>query len=219
MNNEYPSPNTLAHELVAREEQSVGIFFAAFAIQYYVHKDMLTKKINVPTFLKFFSDIELYASQRVLIKDIINNKKYKFIVLELEKLLLDYNADASRLPYETFLNKIYNKAFLIRQIFEHTNQTLSKYSIIKDYINIELINLDLNELADKMANFTNEEKILMLIRIFIQQKDAYESKKKEIMDSFLENIQRKKEEYKLKNKTNSIEYTNLENFFNKYNKN
>ena len=46
--------NTLAHELSARDEQFVGIFFAAFAIQYYLHKEMLSVKMTAPIFLDFF---------------------------------------------------------------------------------------------------------------------------------------------------------------------
>lgn len=217
MKSEYSSPNTLAHELIAREEQNVGLFFAAFAIQYYLHKDLLSKKLNTPLFLTFFADNDLYASQRVLIKNIIANKKYKPILEEMERLLLDYNSNSSRLPYETYLNSI-NKAFLIRQIFEHTDQTLSKYSFVKEYLEKEISHLDLNELDNSMWSFPTEQKILIIVRIFMQMKDSFENKKKGIVDSFVENVRRKKDEYASKNKKNGVEYANLEMFLEKFDK-
>lgn len=215
MKNEYSSPNTLAHELVAREEKSVEIFFAAFAIQYYMHKDMLVNPLNPPAFIKFFGDIEIYASQRVFINNIINNKKYKPVLAKIEKLLLEYNINSTRLPYQSYLNSI-NKAFLIRQIFEHTDQTLSKYGFIKDFLNKDLIDIDLDLLDEKTINFPVEQKILILVRIFVQLKDNFENKKKEIMESFLENIKRKKEEYVAKNRVNTVEYSNVISFLEKF---
>lgn len=215
MKNEYSSPNTLAHELVAREEKSVEIFFAAFAIQYYVHKDMLANSLNPPGFIKFFGDIEIYASQRVFINNLINNKRYKPVLLKMEKLFLDYNINNTRLPYQAYLNS-FNKAFLIRQIFEHTDQTLSKYSFMKDFIDKDIIDINLDTLDERMAHLPVEQKILILVRIFVQLKDSFENKKKEIMESFIENIKRKKDELSSKNKVGTVEYTNLVSFLEKF---
>lgn len=215
MKNEYSSPTTLAHELVAREEKNVELFFAAFAIQYYMHKDMLINNLNPPTFIKFFGDMELYASQRVFINNLINNKKYKNVVERMEKLLLEYNVNSNRLPYESYLNSI-NKAFLIRQIFEHTDQTLAKYVFIKDFINKDIADIDLDALDLKMGSLPVEQKILILVRIFIQLKDTFENKKKEIMESFIENIRRKKDEYVSKNKVATVEYENVQKFLDKF---
>lgn len=38
---ETTSTDTLAQERMAKDEQSVGVFFAAFAIQYLLHKDIV----------------------------------------------------------------------------------------------------------------------------------------------------------------------------------
>lgn len=215
MKNEYSSPNTLAHELVAREEKSVEIFFAAFAIQYYVHKDMLANTLNPPGFIKFFGDIEIYASQRVFINNLINNKKYKTVLVKMEKLFLEYNINSTRLPYQSYLNS-FNKAFLIRQIFEHTDQTLSKYAFMKDFVDKDIIDIDLDILDQKMIHLPVEQKILILVRIFVQLKDNFENKKKEIMESFLENIKRKKEELVSKSKIGTVEYNNVVSFLEKF---
>lgn len=220
MKNEYSSPNTLAHELVAKEEQNISIFFAAFAIQFYLHKDMLIHKLNPPNFLKFFGDIELFASQRVLIKNIIFNKKYKSVLEEMERLFMEYNNSTTNpkiLPYDSLLNRI-NKAFLIRQIFEHTDTTLSRYLFIRDFLDVEIGNLNLDDLDSKMATLNVEQKILILVRIFINMHDEFEGKKKMIMDSFLENTQKMKEDYNAKNKKVGIEYNNLELFLETFQK-
>lgn len=207
------SSNTLAHELVAREEQNVGIFFAAFAIQYYLTKEMLHYNLHKPGFLVFVGDIELYASQRVFIKNIILNTKYQHLISKMEFILLEHNAHAEKLPHEILLSK-FNKAFLIRQIFKQTDQVLPKYSFIDKYLGINIIDLDLDELYISMEDLTIEQQVLVLTRIFSQLTDSFEGKKKSIYSSFIGNIKSIRQELIKKGKTETKEYHNLEKLYN-----
>lgn len=214
---EQSGQNTLAHELLARDEQFVGIFFAAFAIQYYLHKDMLAKKINPPVFLDFFKDIELYASQRVFIKNIISNKKYKLICEEVQNLLIEYNINQEKRPYEIFLSRM-NKAFLIRQIFKHSNQILEKYRFIGNFINKEINEIDYKILYEKMWHLPIEQQLLICVCIFSKLQDSFESKKKSIGSSFLENTKRLSEAFGTMGKQKSTEYKNLIEFIKYFDK-
>lgn len=203
--------NTLAHELLARDEQFVGIFFAAFAIQYYLHRDMLNIKIREPQFLDLFKDIELYASQRVFIKNIISNKKYKGICEEMHSYLLEYNQNQEKRPYDIFLSRI-NKGFLIRQIFKHTDQVLEKYRFVGNFINKDISQLDQDDLFNKMWHLPVEQQLLVCVCIFSKLSDNFENKKKPLGQSFVENSQRLKEAFSTMGKQNSIEFANLELF-------
>lgn len=203
------SSSTLAHEMVAREEQNVGIFLSAFAIQYYFSKEMLKYKLNKPKLLMYFGDIELYASQRVLIKNIISNPFYHHIIDKISVLLLEHNQNSEKLPHEMLLSKM-NKAFIIRQIFQQTDQILPRYEFIDKFINISIVELDLNRLFEAMKDMPIEQQILILTRIFSNMKDDFEEKKKSLNDSFNENIKRVKQDYINKNKTTTIEYENIE---------
>lgn len=195
--NETTSTNTLAHEMIARDEQFVGIFFACFAIQYYLHKDMLQNKLTAPSFLKFFGDIEVYASQRVFIKNIIANKKYSKVIEEMQSLFLECSADPIKHPnpHSLFLSRL-NKAFLIRQIFHHSDQVLEKYKFIETFLGKDIASLNIDELHSKMWHLPVEQQLLILVRIFSQIRDGYDNKKKNIMASFAENLLRLKEEIK-----------------------
>jgi hypothetical protein len=206
---ETTSASTLAHELIAKEEQNIGIFFAAFAIQYYFHKEILKQKIAEPVFVKFFGDIDLYASQRVLIKNIINNRHYRPICEELEKYFMEYNSNDEKLPHNIFLGRV-NKAFLIRQIFKHTDQVLSKYNFIEKYIGQDIAHLNLDDLYADMNGIQIEQQILVLVRIFIHMKDGFENKKKTLLDSFIENIKRTREDLLSRGKKGSQEMHNLD---------
>ena len=203
--------NTLAHELLARDEQFVGIFFAAFAIQYYLHKDMLSKKLNPPVFLDFFKDIELYASQRVFIKNMVSNKKYKPICEEIQNLLMEYNTNQDRRPYDIFLSRM-NKSFLIRQIFKHSDQVLEKYRFIGNFINKDINEIDYRELYEKMWHLPVEQQLLICVCIFSKLHDNFESKKKSIGSSFLENTKRLVEAFETMGKQKSVEFKNLTEF-------
>lgn len=200
--------NTLAHEVILKEEQNIGIFFAAFAIQFYFHKEMMTNKVYKPSFLRFFSDIDIYASQRVFVKSIITNKRYNKIVHTMENLFLEYTGDDSKMPYLLMLSRL-NKGFLIRQIFAQTDQILSKYEFIEDFVGKDIAQLEFDVLHDKMQFLPEEQQILILARLFILMRDGFEDRKKTLKASFAENIVRMKHEYEAKGKTQTLEYSNL----------
>lgn len=200
--------NTLAHEIILKEEQNVGIFFAAFAIQFYFHKEIISKKVSEPSYLRLFSDIDIYASQRVFIKNIITNKNYRRVVNEIENLFLEYSGDDSKMPYLLMLSRI-NKGFLIRQIFSQTDQVLTKYEFVHEFVGKDITQLDFDKLSDRMKFLPEEEQILVLSRLFIMMRDGFEDRKKTLKSSFSENIIRMKNEYESKNKTQTLEYSNL----------
>ncbi len=200
--------NTLAHEIILKEEQNIGIFFAAFAIQLYFNKEMISNKVYRPNFLRFFSDIDVYASQRVFIKNILTNKNYSKIVRAMENLFLEYNGDDSKMPYLLMLSRI-NKGFLIRQIFAQTDQILSKYEFIESFIGKDIAQLDFDELYQKMQLLPEEQQILVLSRLFILMRDGFEDRKKTVKASFSENVKRLKHDYESKGKTQTAEYNNL----------
>ncbi len=180
---------TVAHELIARDEQIIGTFFSAIAIQYFLHKDMLNNKLIPPTFITINSDVETFATQRMFIKNLIGNTKYIKVIEELQSLFLEYcsNPKKNPQPYLLFLSRI-NKAFLIRQIFNHSNQILEKYQFVEDFIGQQQIDLD--KLNAKMWHFPVEQQILILARIYSTINDTYEDKKKTILNSYKENVQR-----------------------------
>lgn len=202
--------NTLSHELLARDEQNVGIFFASFAIQYYLHKEMLSVKLNhPPKFLDEFQDVELYASQRVFIKNIIGNKKYKTICEEIEGLLLEYNDKISKKPHDIFLLRL-NKSFLIRQIFGHSQQLMEKYRFVRNFIGKEINEISDEELLAKMWHLPVEQQVLVCAAVFSNIKDNFGNKKKTIADSFIENAKRLKNFFITMGKQGSIEFYNME---------
>lgn len=180
---------TVAHELIARDEQIVGTFFSAIAIQYFLHKDMLNNKLMPPSFITINSDVETFATQRMFVKNLIGNNKYIKVIEELQSLFLEYCANPKKnpQPYLLFLSRI-NKAFLIRQIFNHSNQILEKYQFVEDFIGQQQIDLD--KLNAKVWHFPVEQQILILARIYSTISDGYEDKKKTILNSYKENVQR-----------------------------
>ncbi len=194
-NKSYDNPTTtsntttVAHELVARDEQIIGNFFAALAIQYFLHKDMLNNKLVPPSFITIFSDVETFATQRMFIKNLIGNSKYIKVIEEVQSLYLEYcsNPRKNPQPFLLFLSRI-NKAFLIRQIFNHSDQILDKYQFVEDFLGQPQIDLD--KLNAKMWHFPVEQQILILARIYSTTNDSYEDKKKTILNSYKENVQR-----------------------------
>jgi len=201
---------TLAHELIAREEHYVGVFFAAVSIQYYLHKDMLgSARMPAPLFLKFFNDIEISASQRIFVKNFINNNKYSTALSYLKELFLTCDESKGEHSYTVFLAKI-NKSFLIRQIFNHTEQVLDRYKFIKDYINLDITDIKMETLHKNLESLSPEQQILIFTRIFTKIKDNNPSKTKTILGSFEENIAKMQAEIK-KNPNNFtvIEVNNL----------
>ncbi len=220
------NPVTLAHEMVARDEQQIGIFFASFAIQYLLHKDLLQVEFIEPKFLNLFHEIEITASQRVFIKNLISTRKFVKVLEELRSFFLEYKMEflenrIEKQPYYLFLSKI-NKSFLIRQIFKHSEPVLEKFQFLDDYMKKDIHELDFNELYGKIYNFSIEQQILILARLFSNMDDEYIQKRKTILNSFDENIQRTKDEMKRNRERYSIkEFNNIvlfEHFINHYKK-
>lgn len=208
------SDNTesVAIELVARDEQQVGIFFSALAIQYFLHRDMLSTKIISPSFVSLFSDVDTKASQRIFIKELIHNEKFSKVIEDLQILFLEYcgNPKKNPQPYQAFLGRI-NKAFLIRQIFNHSNQVLEKYAFIEDFLGLQQIDLD--RLNAKMWHFPIEQQILILARVYASVNDPLENKVKTIGESYKENVTRFVSEVnKYPNKYQIIQVENLKGF-------
>lgn len=186
-NNTSGQNTTLSHELIAKEEQNIAIFFAAFAIQYYLHKNLLQQEIIYPNYLKYYADIKILASQRIFIKNLIVDKNYQTICSYIETSLLQ-NKEA--FPHNFFLSKMNkaNKIFYIRQIFSHSNQILKKYQFFSIFDKKSTI--DLSELYTFLKPLSLDEQILCLSRIYINIDDQNHDKQKTIFQSFHENFQR-----------------------------
>ena len=201
--------NTLSHDLISKQDQNVGFFFVSFAIQAYSSKFLLKKSFNFPVFIKHFSDLEIFAVQRVFIKEILFNKLFVEICNEFIKMFIEYDS-GSLYPHENFLKKI-NKGFLLRQIFKQTEQILDKFSFVDNYLNKTSISDNYMEnLAKDLANLTVHEKILVLTRVFISLSDITYDNKKTIFTSFMENLKRTKNDYVIHGLEQSKEVENLQ---------
>lgn len=190
--------DTLAHEQLARDEQSVGVFFAAFAVQYLLHKDMLQNKMTKPNFIKLFGDFSLTASQRIFIKEIIGKKEFQKVVEEMQNLLLEALSlnPKQALPHLLYLSRI-PKSFLIRQVFKHSDQILPKYDFIDKLIVKDIRELDFSALKNNMWTLPSEQQLLVLVKLFIELgDDKMDKKRKTVIDSFTENLARWKIEMK-----------------------
>lgn len=214
--------DTLAHEQLARDEQSVGVFFAAFAIQYLLHKDMLQNKMTKPGFLKLFGDVSLSASQRILIKEIIAKKEFSKVVDEIQNLLLEsLSANPKQpLPHALYLSRI-QKSFLIRQIFRHSSQVLPKYEFIDKVLVKDIRQLNFKELNNNMWTLPADQQVLVLVRLFIELgDDGIAIKRKTLIESFTENLARWKVEMKKHTDNdgilNSANITMLTSFIDNY---
>jgi hypothetical protein len=186
-NNTNGQNTTLSHEMIAKEEQNIAIFFAAFSIQYYLHKNLLQKEIFYPDYLKYYNDIKTFASQRIFIKNLIADKQYQEICSNLENTLLQ---NKESFPHHFFLSKINkaNKIFYIRQIFSHSNQILKKYQFFSIFD--KKSSIDLKKLYPFLEPLSIDEQILCLTRIYMNIEDSFIEKQKTIFQSFYENFQR-----------------------------
>lgn len=195
---ETTSTDTLAQERMAKDEQSVGVFFAAFAIQYLLHKDMLQNKMNKPNFLKIFGDFSLSVSQRMLVKELIAKKQFLKIVEEIQNLYLEVLSSnpKQQYPHLLYFSRI-QKGFLLKQIFGHVEQPLPKYDFINKIIVKDIRELNFEELNNCIWALPVEQQILVISRIFVELgDDNMEKKRKTIVDSFSENLARWKVEMK-----------------------
>lgn len=210
MTNGYTNSVTFSHEIVAIEEARIGVFFAAWAIQYLLTPKMLRMKNIAPLYLEKNANVELYAAQRVFIMKLIEHPAFKDVENEMEFLLGQYALDNTIDPDSLFLNSI-NKSFLIRQIFKKTAQVLPKYNFIEDFIGVSLKNFDWDLLAEKLKILPIEQKILVIARIFDRTGDNV-NRNKTIIGSFIENSKRNVDILEKKNLKNTQEYVNLKMF-------
>lgn len=194
-----------------KDEQYVGIFFAAFVIQYYLHKDFSSLSIESVDYLEPFKDFELYASQRVFIKNIISNKKYTILCQEIKYMLFEYNSKKEKSPHEIFISRI-NKEVQIKQIFAQGEDILNKYKFIHELTHQNVSEIDMDELHKKIWHFPIEQQILICIYLFSKIKDEYENKKKSIGDSFVENSTKIRNAFLKIGKKNTIDMKNYDLF-------
>lgn len=207
--------NTLAHEMIAKEEENIAIFFASFAIQSYMKRNVLNQKnMKTPFFIDKHKNIILYASQRFLIRNIIINKNYLDINNYIEQLFID--TDGNKDPEVLFFHNT-NKAFLIRQIFQQTDQVLKKYDFVNKFLLLKFSEIDFDLLKEEMSALNIKEQILVLVRVFSNMTDEFKDKSRTIGVSFLENIARQKQFFEEKGLEKSIEYANLERLYINFN--
>ncbi len=200
-----------SHEALAQDEQSIGVFFAAFSVQVLFQVKLLQFKLKEPKFLDLFNDIVLFASQRIFINKLLHDEKYKLITQYIRDLIRRNSIDPkiTKQPYILFLSELNNKSFLIRQIFGHSSQVLPKYTFINKYLEIDITKVNIDMLFREMENLSIEEQVLCLSRIFIKLQDQYVDKQKTIKQSFEENLKRTKEE--LINNQESRKNVNMKN--------
>lgn len=184
--------NTAAQDRMAQDEQNIGVFFASFAIQYLLHRDMLQNILSTPQFLKHFGDVSISASQRIFVKEIIRAKDNETsrIVEELQFTLLESMSTKSKNPRPDlfFLSRI-QKDFFIKQIFKHTDDIMPKYEFIDKFVTSNIREIDLKTLVNSMWVLSVEQQILILCRIFVALgEDGMPGKRKTIIDSFSENL-------------------------------
>jgi len=194
-----------------KNEEFVGIFFAAFAIQFYLHKDFHSIKITSVEYLDQFKNIDIYASQRVFIKNIISNKKYKILCEEIKYLLIEHNSKKELAPHQIFLSRI-NKEAELKQLFSPVSSSSDKYRFIREIEKKGISDINMEELYSKMWHLSIEQQILICIYLFSKFTDQYESKKKSIKESFLENATKIREIFVAMGKSNTVEVKNFDLF-------
>lgn len=178
-----------ALQMLARDEKVIGYFFAALATQYFLHKDMLVTKLTSPNFIFPYAKNNMCASQRVFIKDIITNPKFKKVLDEMQSLYGEYcNENVKKTPPQTiFLSRI-NKAFLIRQIFGHGDSVNERFTFIESLLDRNV--KDLNEIEKKLWHLPVEEQIIILSRIFDNISDSTPERDKTLTNAYRENLHR-----------------------------
>lgn len=189
---EYTNIDSIEQANMAKDEQSIGIFFAAFTIQQLFRGEMLQNRFTEPKFLKYFGDIELSASQRVFIKEIINFKNSTQIKDELQSILLECLSPNTRNPRPdlVFLSRI-PKDYLVRQIYQRSDEISPRFQFISDYLNLTISQLDFKKLHSQIWPYPVESQILILSKIFTNlAEDGADHKRRTIFQSFSENLSR-----------------------------
>lgn len=208
---ELSAGTSLAHEQLANDEINVHIFFASVATQYYLEKDMLNMGVSFPFFIIKYKDIQLSISQRAFINSIIKNKSFNSMILEMKSLYIKSNNKLS--PSDIFLNSI-QKGFLIRQIFQHTEQVLSKYKFILNYKDISFKEINIDDLYKKIESFDISQQILICTYVFSNIVDRVQDKNKSILNSFIENTEKTLNHLNVQNKTSTLEYKTIKSYLN-----
>ena len=208
---ELSAGTSLAHEQLANDEINVHIFFASVATQYYLEKDMLNMGVSFPFYIIKYKDIQLSISQRAFINSIIKNKAFNSMILEMKSLYIKSNNKLS--PSDIFLNSI-QKGFLIRQIFQHTEQVLSKYKFILNYKDVSFKEINIDELYKKIESFDISQQILICTYVFSNIADSYQDKNKSILNSFIENTEKTLNHLNVQNKTSTLEYKTIKSYLN-----
>ena len=208
---ELSAGTSLAHEQLANDEINVHIFFASVATQYYLEKDMLNMGVSFPFFIIKYKDIQLSISQRAFINSIIKNKSFNSMILEMKSLYIKSNNKLS--PSDIFLNSI-QKGFLIRQIFQHTEQVLSKYKFILNYKDVSFKEINIDELYKKIESFDISQQILICTYVFSNIADNFQDKNKSILNSFIENTEKTLNHLNVQNKTSTLEYKTIKSYLN-----
>lgn len=197
---------TLAHEALFEDECRIGVFFAAFGIQYSISGKASKKRISV-AFAKRFKGEALQSSQRAFVRRFMSEKGMHDVVRGMWDF---FDEQDSPLPHEKFLAGI-NKAFLIRQIFGRTDQVLSKYEFIGK-ISGTKEGSDLKLIEGFLSNMPFEQKVLALSKLFSDLRDESSGKEKELTASFRENMMKMVADLKFK-KDMSDAYENVERMF------
>lgn len=210
MKNEYTNGATFSHDIVAMEEEKIGIFFASLAIQFLLTPKILKMKNIFPKYLEKHANTEICAAQRVFIQKIIDLPSFKDVRDEFEFCLGQYALDNTFPPEEIYLASI-NKSFLIRQIFKQSSQILPKYNFIENYIGVPLRDFDWNKFSTELDDLPINQKILVLARIFDRTGDTV-GRNKTIIGSLIENSNKNVILLEKKGMTETQEYMNLKMF-------
>ena len=190
------------------EELYVYKFFSAFYIQFLLQKEFSNTPILKLQFMEKHLNDQIYASQRIFIKNLIGNSNYKVFCDEMKNLFLEYNENKSVSPCNLFLSRI-NKEALLKQIFI---QGSGKYKFLHPFVDLSGTSIDLDDLYNKIWHLSQEQQIVIFAYIFSRIHDTNVKKKKLLKDSFTENCQRVQDYNKQTNKGTQIEAENIEFF-------
>lgn len=163
--------NHLAHEQLARDEQFVGVLFATVLLLANKEKYNITPEKFA--FTEYYKDTELYAIQRDFVKKIIESPLFKDFMDYFTLVFNKSENSSSESPLNIFFNsfKKGDKAFLIRQIFRHTEQVLEKYRFVHEFTASFDENFDVDYLNRGLWTHPVEQKVLCLAYIFSKIKD------------------------------------------------
>lgn len=174
-----------AHEQLAKDEQFVGVFFATILLTANKEKYNITSEKFA--FTEYYKDTELYVSQRIFVRKLIDSPLFRDFMDYIDLLLnksesSQRNGGVNKSPLDIFLDsfKKGDKAFLIRQIFRHTEQILEKYRFLQDFINISPDKIDIDNFHRGLWTLPIEQKILCATYVFANMIDEQLDEKETI---------------------------------------